>query len=237
MRIRVSQYRLCVFFALFNLISLPVQVILSLPRFYLASSPSLNVLDSPLSLSLSRTRPFLFTRRFTEVVPRVHDRDYGGTLSLSFSLLFLLRLALFFNLYVPLLFFCLHASPLVLPTLVLSRVLASLSFQLLSIFRMTHYRDSKTRAGRIVLVLGKCCAQMRRANESERYGNGEEREKGKRKTAGRGNEPREFFLLGQATGAYNMHPAVLQGRVTLALYSRRKSDTREIARANREVKI
>lgn len=53
----------------------------------------------------------------------------------------------------------------------------------------------------------------------------------------RGNEPREFFLLGQATGAYNMHPAVLQGRVTLALYSRRKSDIREIARANREVKI
>jgi len=40
---------------------------------------------------------------------------------------------------------------------------------------MTHYRDSKTRAGRIVLVLGKCSAQMRRANESERYGNGGER--------------------------------------------------------------
>jgi len=70
---------------------------------------------------------------------------------------------------------------------------------------MTHYRDSKTRAGRIVLVHGKCSAQIRRAGESERYGSGEERE-----TGGQGEQRAEriFSLSGQTTGAYNMHPAV-----------------------------
>lgn len=45
---------------------------------------------------------------------------------------------------------------------------------------------------------------MRRANESERYGSGGERERGGREGQ---RAERIFSLLGQATGAYNMHPA------------------------------
>jgi len=67
---------------------------------------------------------------------------------------------------------------------------------------MTHYRDSKTRAGRIVLVLGKCSAQMRRARVSVM-------ETEEKEGDGRQQAETIFSLLGQATGAHNMHPAVL----------------------------
>lgn len=152
-----SRYRLSVFFALFNLISRPVQVIL--PRFYLAFSPSLNVLVSPLDLSLSLSRSLA---RFSLL--DVSPRSFLGFTTETMEVLFLssLFLSLFpsasHSLLQPL-----RASTLLLPPCLSSRPansrsLARLSFPLVStsIFRMTHYRDSKTRAGRIVLVLGKC---------------------------------------------------------------------------------
>lgn len=122
--------------------------------FFLTFLPYLTLF---ISFSLVHTCSFFFTGCTTEVVLRVHDRVYQGI----FSILLPSSALPFYIIPLSLSFLSLFSR--FLPLL----VLAFVSFQPLSIFRMTHYRDSSTWTRRT--SLGKCSVQMRWANESERY--------------------------------------------------------------------
>ncbi|XP_011051217.1 PREDICTED: uncharacterized protein LOC105144181 isoform X2 [Acromyrmex echinatior] len=95
---------------------------------------------------------------------------------------------------------------------------------------MTHYRDSKTHAGHIVLVLGKCSAQMRCANERVSV----MEIKKKEKEVERGATSRQNFFLLRSNDRCTQYAPYRAVRPSNPRPSRKKSETQEIARANCE---